>query len=255
VKILAGSPKSRKRQKKWNVLESVIFFILVLATLFILLRSSVFEVRNVLVQGNLYLGDEQIQAVADIGQGVNIFAVKTAAVAANLKQVPMIREAKVARSLPSSIVITVVERVPMGLVPTKDGFIEVDEEGVYLTGASAGTPGLPVITGVQVEVSEPGQAFESEGLNSALAVIKGLPVGSAANLSEVHVSDDGQINIYTTEGYQCRFGLPQEIQEKGIIFQQILLELRKQGAKIHYIDLSYTGQPVVYYKNQIKAGD
>jgi cell division protein FtsQ len=255
VKILAGSTKSRIRQRKWNVTESVIFFILVLATLFILLRSSVFEVRNVLVQGNLYLGEEKIQTVADIERGVNIFAVKTAAAAANLEQVPMIKEAKVARSLPSSIVITVVERVPMGLVPTKNGFIEVDEEGVYLTGAAAGTPGLPVITGVQVDVSEPGQALGSERLTSALAVIKGLPAGSADNLSEIHVGDDGQITIYTTEGYQCRFGLPQEIKEKGIIFQQILLELRKQGAKIHYIDLSYTGQPVVYYRNQIKAGD
>jgi cell division protein FtsQ len=255
VKVLPGSLKDRKRQKKWNVTESVFFIMLVLVTAFILLRSPIFEVRKVLVQGNNFLSGEQIRSVADIGLGVNIFQVKMAAVATNLKQVPLIKEAQVARALPSSIVITVVERVPMGLMPTKDGFIEVDDEGVYLAVAAAGTPGLPVITGVQVDVSGPGQVFASERLNAALAVIKGLPAGSAANLAEVHVDDDGQIKIYTTEGYQCRFGLPQEIQEKGVIFQQVLLELRKQEAKIYYMDLTYTGQPVVYYRSQTKAGD
>jgi len=251
---LAGSSKGRRRQRKWNAIESVVFIMLVLVTGFVLLHSPVFEVRKVLVRGNHFLSEEKVRSVADIGLGVNIFNLKMAGVSANLKQVPMIKEAQVNRSLPSTVIITVVERVPLGLLPTKEGFIEVDDEGIYLAGAAAGTPGLPVITGVQVDVSAPGQLIESEGLKSALAVIEGLPVGSAANLSEVHVDDDGQIKIYTTEGYQCRFGLPQEIQEKGVIFQQVLLELRKQGAKIYYIDLTYTGQPVVYYKSKTKAG-
>ena len=251
---MAGSSKGRRRQRKWNAIESVVFIMLVLVTGFVLLHSPVFEVRKVLVRGNHFLSEEKVRSVADIGLGVNIFNLKMAGVSANLKQVPMIKEAQVNRSLPSTVIITVVERVPLGLLPTKEGFIEVDDEGIYLAGAAAGTPGLPVITGVQVDVSAPGQLIESEGLKSALAVIEGLPVGSAANLSEVHVDDDGQIKIYTTEGYQCRFGLPQEIQEKGVIFQQVLLELRKQGAKIYYIDLTYTGQPVVYYKSKTKAG-
>lgn len=254
MKLLAGSSKGRRRQRKWNAIESVVFIMLVLVTGFVLLHSPVFEVRKVLVRGNHFLSEEKVRSVADIGLGVNIFNLKMAGVSANLKQVPMIKEAQVNRSLPSTVIITVVERVPLGLLPTKEGFIEVDDEGIYLAGAAAGTPGLPVITGVQVDVSAPGQLIESEGLKSALAVIEGLPVGSAANLSEVHVDDDGQIKIYTTEGYQCRFGLPQEIQEKGVIFQQVLLELRKQGAKIYYIDLTYTGQPVVYYKSKTKAG-
>lgn len=252
---MAGPLKGRRRQKKWNVTESIIFIILVLVTGFILLSSPVFEVRRVLVRGNYYLSEEMVLSVADVGLGVNIFKLKMADVSSNLKQIPMIKEAQVARSLPSSVVITVLERVPLGLLPSKEGFIEVDEEGVYLAREGAGTPGLPVITGVQVDAAGPGQVFGSEKLKSALDVIKGLPAGSVSNLSEVHVDEDGQIKIYTTEGYQCRFGLPQEIQEKGEIFQQVLLELRKQGAKINYIDLSYAGQPVVYYKSVSKAGD
>lgn len=252
---MAGLLKGRRRQKKWNVFESVIFVILVLVTGFILLSSPIFEVREVLVRGNHFLSEEKILSVADVGLGVNIFKLKMADITSNLKYLPLVKEAQVARSLPSTVVITVVERVPLGLLPSAEGFIEVDEEGVYLARAGAGSPGLPVITGVQADAVSPGQVCESEQLKSALEVIKGLPPGAAANLSEVHVEQDGQVNIYTTEGYQCRFGLPQEIREKGEIFQQVLLELRKQGAKINYIDLSYAGQPVVYYKSFSKAGD
>ena len=252
---MAGPFKGRRRQKKWNVIESVVFVILVLVTGFILLSSPIFEVREVLVRGNLFLSEEEVIAAADIGLGVNVFKLKMADITSNLKQLPLIKEAQVARSLPSSVVITVVERVPLGLLPSKEGFIEVDEDGVFLARSGAGASGLPVITGVPVDAAGPGQVFEPEKLRAALDVIKGLPAGFEANLSEVHVDEDGQIKIYTTEGYQCRFGLPQEIEEKGEIFQQVLLELRKQGAKINYIDLSYTGQPVVYYKSSTKAGD
>ena len=255
VKVLAGPFKGRMRQKKWNVMESVLFVIIVLVTGFILLNSPVFEVRKVLVRGNNFLDEEKILAVADIGLGVNIFKLKIADITSNLKQLPMIKETQVARSLPSSVVITVVERVPLGLLPAKEGFIKVDEDGVYLAGAGAGTPGLPVITGVEVDLAGPGQVLVSERLSSALDVISELPAGFTTNLTEVHVDGDGQINIYTTEGYQCRFGLPQQIREKGQILQQVLSELRQQGAKINYIDLSYAGQPVVCYKNSAKAGD
>lgn len=245
---MTGSIHGRRRQKKWNVIESVFFVLLVLVAGYILLRSPVFEVHRVLVRGNQFLSEDIIRSVADISTGVNIFKLDLAATAANLKTIPMVKEVQVTRSLPSTVVITVRERTPLALLPTGEGFIEVDEEGVYLQKASAGVPGLPVITGIQGDIPAPGQVIRAERLGDALAVIRGLPGEVVANLSEVHVAGDGQVRIYTIEGIQCRFGLPTEIQEKGAVFSQILLELRKQGAKVKYIDLSCAGQPVVLYR-------
>lgn len=246
---MAGSGKDQSRQKKLNIIESIFFVLLILVTGYVLLRSPFFEVRKILVQGNQFLSEEKIRSVADIAYGVNIFKLDLAAAAANLKLIPMLKEAQINRSLPSTVVITVKERVPLGLLPTDEGFIEVDEEGVYLMKAGAGAPGLPIITGVQGEITYPGQPVKSEKLRDALAVIRGLPGGTVANLSEVHVDEDGQIKIYTIEGVECRFGLPLEIQEKGAILSQLLLELRKQGAKVNYIDLTCAGQPVISYKS------
>lgn len=222
---------------------------LVLVAGYVLLRSPLFEVKKVLVRDNHFLSEERIRSAADIGLGVNIFKLDLASAAANLTLIPMLKEAKITRTLPSTVVITVKERVPLGLLPTGDGFIEVDEEGVCLIKTGAGAPGLPVITGVQGEVAGLGQAVKSGKLGDALAVVKGLPAGTLANLSEVHVDEDGQIKIYTLEGTQCRFGWPEDIQEKGAIFAQLLVELRKQGTKVNYIDLTCAGQPVINYKS------
>lgn len=244
---MASSRRHSRRQKKWNVVESIFFILLVLVTGYILLRSPFFEVAYVQVRGLQYLNEEKIRSVADIGMGVNIFKVDLTAVSTNLKLLPMVRDVQVSRSLPATVVITVQERSPMGLLPSEEGFIEVDEDGVYLMKAGPGAPGLPVITGVSAIIPSPGQVIQASGLVDALSVIRGLPAEAVANLSEVHVEEDGQIKIYTLEGVQCRFGSATQIQEKGRVLSQLLLELRSQGARVKYIDLSSAGQPVVFY--------
>ncbi len=243
-----GSFRNHRRPKKWNIVESIFFMLLVLVTGYILLQSPLFEVRRVAVRGNQFLSEEKIKSVADIGAGVNIFKLDLSATVSNLKILPMIKEVHVSRSFPSTIVITVNERKPAGLLSAGEGFIEVDEEGVYLKKAGAGVPGLPVITGVQGDIPNLGQVVRAERLEDALAVIDGLPDEVVANLSEVHVEEAGQVRIYTIEGIQCRFGTAVDIQEKGAVLSHTLAELRRQGAKVQYIDLSSASKPVVYYK-------
>lgn len=243
------TPRGRRRPKRWNVLESVFFVLLILVTGYILLRSPLFEVKKVQVKGHHYLNEEKVLAVADIGLGTNIFKLDLAEVTSGLLLVPMIKEVQVARSLPATVVITVRERRPLGLLPAEDGFIEVDEEGIYLQKAGAGVPGLPVITGIRGEISGPGQVIRAEGLADALAVTKEIPEEILARLSEIHIEEDGQIKIYTLEGIQCRFGTATEITEKAAVFSHLLLELRLQENKVQYIDLSCAGQPVVFYNH------
>jgi len=251
-KALTGASARRRRQgrpqKRWNAVEGIFFILVVLVTGYVLLRSPLFEVNRILVRGNQFLSEDKIRSVAAIGTGLNIFQADLATAASNLKTVPMIKEARVSRALPSTIVITVTERIPLGLLPAGGGFIEVDGEGVYLQQAGPGVPGLPVITGLSFALPAPGQVVQAEGLKEALAVIGGLPGELVAGLSEVHVEKDGQIIMYTADGIQCRFGQAAEIQEKGAVLSQLIVELRKQGARVKYIDLSCAGQPVVYYK-------
>lgn len=245
---MAGYYKRSNAKKKWNVLESVFFILILIISGYVLLQSPIFEVHQVLVRGNEFLSEDQIITVANIGIGENIFKVDLNMAVANLKMISMVKEVRADRSLPSTIVFTVQERKPLGLLPAREGFIKVDGEGIYLQKAGASTPGLPVLTGIEYDLPNPGQPVRSEKLDDALAVIKGLPASVVTNLSEIHTGEGGQILLYTLDRIQCRLGLAMEVEEKGAILEQLLQQLSKQGNKINYIDLSCTGQPVVLYK-------
>lgn len=245
---MSGSAIGRKSQRGWNIFESVFFVFLVLMTGFILLRSPFFEVRSIQVEGNQLIDQAKIRSVSDIAPGANIFNVDLAAAAERIKLIPMVKDVQVTRSLPSTVVIGINERKPVGLLPTGEGFIEVDGEGVYLQKAGAGAPGLPVVTGISFNLPSPGDVVNAVRLGDALIVISGLSGETVANLSEVNVDDEGQIKLYTIEGIQCRFGLAEDIQAKGDILTELLKELRAQQDHIRYIDLSCADKPVVYYK-------
>jgi cell division protein FtsQ len=245
---VSGNVAGRRRQPGWNIFESVFFVLLVLITGFVLLRSPFFEVRSIVVQGNQIVDQGRIKSVSDIAPGENIFKVDLKEAAEKLKLIPMIKDVQVTRSLPSTVVIVVEERKPAGILPTGEGFIEVDGEGVYLQKANACVPGLPVVTGINFNLPSPGDVINDVRLHEALAVITGLSGETVAGLSEVHIDEDRQIKLYTIEGIECRFGLAEDIQEKGNIFTELLKELRNQQDRINYIDLSCADKPVVFYK-------
>lgn len=245
---MTGFYRGGINRKKWNVLESLFFILLVLTSAFILLRSPLFEIRRVEVQGNNLLAAKQVREVAGIGAGVNIFKLDMAAVTEKVKAVPLVKEAQVTRVLPSTVRITITERCPVGLLPAATGFITVDKEGVFLQYAGAGVPGVPIITGVSFDVPVPGEVVRAEGLEGTLQLLNELPAETMSELSEVHVAPDGQIKAYTLDRIQCRFGEAGQAREKGLVLNQILQELKKQGARVEYIDLSCVASPVVKYQ-------
>jgi cell division protein FtsQ len=248
VKVLSVGKMTGHRRRGWNIYESIFIIFLVFLTGFILLRSPLFEVRNIKVHGNQLLEEGKIISLSEIATGSNIFKIDLAEAKDKLKLIPLVKEARVTRSLPATVVIVIEERIPVGILPTGEGFIEVDGEGIYLRKASVGTPGLPLVTGVEFSLPSPGDVIVADGLKEALAIINELDADTVAVLSEVNIGYDGQIKLYTMQGVQCRFGLAENIREKGEIFTGLLAELRSALDRVNYIDLSSVDKPVVYYK-------
>ena len=233
--------------RKWNALQGAFFVFLTLAAAYILLKSSVFEVKNITVRGLYALEEGTVRAAAGIGTGKNIFQIDLKSAAQNLKTLPQVKEVHLFRHLPSTVVIEVTERVPRALLAVEGGFVTVDDEGFCLGEGRAGTVGLPVLTGVNVAGLPPDELPGSQVLKQVLQVVCGLPPDVLENISEVHVNQDGQFVLYTLEGIPCRFGAPSEVKEKGILLKGLLAEVDKESFYVKYIDLVCAEQPVVYY--------
>ncbi|HAG08144.1 MAG TPA: cell division protein FtsQ [Desulfotomaculum sp.] len=266
------SKKQKNKKFKFNVGESLFFIFLVILAAYIFWRSSLFEVKEILVQGNRSFTTAEIVALSRLNEGTNIFKVNLSRASDKIKALPLVKEVHLTRRFPSQIIIEIKERCPTALVPVKNGFAEVDKEGVYLKPGKISTSGLPVITAAKETITDgrssngagfqslvnskaaqaikPGQVFDFPGLKIALKVITALPNEITTNLSEVHVDKQEQIFLYHLSGVECRLGRAINITQKGIILNQLFSQL-KNIHQIEYIDISLTDSPVVKYKDGI----
>lgn len=235
-----------KRFVGFNLIQSIFFVLVFLTAAYILARSSLFEVREIRVTGNSSLAREQIVAVSGINPGQNIFKLDLKESMEKLRVIPLIKNVSMSRDLPAAVEIRVEERKPCALLPVESGFIQVDREGVCLQRGDIAANQFPVITGVNFSQPAPGQQIESESLDKALTVIKELPPALLPQLSEININGE-QAVVYTLDGIQCHLGTVKDLKRKGDVFINVLNELKTKGKKIEYIDLSYTGSPVVKY--------
>lgn len=217
-----------------------------LTAAYVLARSSVFEVREIRVTGNNSLSREKIVSSAGINPGENIFKLDLKSAAEKIKVISMIKSVDMSRNLPWTVEIRVEERKPVALLPVDSGFIQVDDEGFYIQKGNVGLNGLPVITGLKFEVPSPGGQVKAEKLVKALEVVRGFPGELLPLLSEVYTDGD-QAVVYTLDGVQCRLGTLADLKQKGEVLVKILGGLKTKDKRIEYIDLSFTGSPVVKY--------
>ena len=237
------------RRKKNNLSESVFFILLVLVAVFILFQSPVFEVRQIVVSGTT-ISAETIISVSGISPGQNIFKLDIKSAEKKIQLLPLVKVVNITRKLPATINVNLEERKAVGVLQITDGFTQVDDEGVCLRKIDIANSKMPVITGVQVDFPGIGKRMKSEKLSTVLNVVDELPGEILPKLSEVHIDDEGRIQLYMLDGIQCRLGLPEKIKQKGQILLDVLQELQPKGKKIEYIELTYYGNPVVKYSGR-----
>ncbi|MHB8157661.1 MAG: cell division protein FtsQ/DivIB [Desulfocucumaceae bacterium] len=235
-----------KRTSRYGFLQSIFFVMLFLTAAYVLARSSVFEVREIRVNGNVSLSRDNIVSSSGLNPGENIFKLDLKTAAGKIKIIPLVKSVEMSRRLPSAVEINVEERKPVALVPVEAGFIQVDDQGVYIQKGDIGVNQLPIVTGLKFSPPSPGGKVEAEKIDAALAVVKDFPPELTLLLSEINIEGDLAV-VYTLDGIQCRLGVPLEIKQKGEVLINVLSGLREKKKKIEYIDLTYPGSPVVKY--------
>lgn len=92
-----------------------------------LAESSLFRVAHVEIEGARFLPEDEARSVAALAADANLWD-DPEPVEARLRSHPLVREARVRRRLPRTLVLEVTEREPVALVPTPV-LAPVDREG------------------------------------------------------------------------------------------------------------------------------
>ncbi len=214
--------------------------------------SSRMKLSTVSVHGARILTQEEIRKLAALHDSVLLKDVDLAGVKQRVERHPYVRRASVNRDFPSSIRITVDERVPLAVV-VASRMVLIDDESVVLP-VRHGEPlrDLAVITG-SFRIPETGDTLRHRGVREALRMIAATRVADGLLyhlFSEIRIQDDGTFILYTTDG-----GVPVLLGDaitagKLIALREFWLEeVGPVGSDhIHFIDMRFEDQIVTRWR-------
>jgi cell division protein FtsQ len=203
----AGSgPKPAGRARRRDPWRTAFFGALALAiaggAAWALLGSSLLVVRHEEVTGNRLVTAGTVLEAAGIRPGTPLASVNTNAAAHRIEQIAQVRSARVTRSFPDTVLITVRERTPALAVAGSGGYALIDGSGVTIRWSARKPAGLPVLR------QPPAQLRGNPGVRAAVAVLARLPQHLRKLVVAVTAPSPAAVTIALRNGVTVIWGSP-----------------------------------------------
>lgn len=153
------SKKKRKENLGPSPILLWIFVIVLIAVMFFLINSSLFNVTDIEVEGNSAFTDEAVIGLSGIDYDTNIIHVDEDAAKEGIESNPFLKVENIVRKFPTKVVITVTERAAVGQIGTVNGYYFIDKEGTLLALSEVKSDYVVDITGMSIRQSEFGQTI------------------------------------------------------------------------------------------------
>lgn len=244
--------KVKRKNKKPNYfLRIVLLIIVATVAVYFFLQSATFNVKYITVSGNRGLSNSDVLDLSGLKPGSNIFYINFSSALASLATNPLIAESQVLKKYPSGLEIHISERTAIALVPSQNGIMYVDKDGVAIKESRELTRlELPIITGIVIPAKALlGKSVVTADLSLGLDVVKQLDADLKKRIAEINVKNN-YITIFLDDKSEVRIGEPERLKEKLTVFDSIIKEekKRKNVKVLQYIDVSFEGAPVIKYK-------
>ena len=217
--------------------------------------SPRFAVSEIVTTGAKRRSPDELASIAGIAKGQNVFSTDLDRARARLMADPWVSEATLARQLPGTIFLRVVEREAGGIVATNDGSVKaaggetyvVTREGAIIKRLETGDPtDLPIVTGVVLQQLLDDRDGATRTVRRALdlaADYEHSPLASRSPLEEVHVEANGEMTLVIGKNsVALHMGSP-PYRRKLEQAVRVVAELDRRGAKPDSIMLDNEARP------------
>ena len=177
--------------------------------------SSLFGVRSIKVTGEQSLTPAQVIAAAGISHGTPLLRLDTGAVQRRVEALPDVASARVSTSFPSTVDISVTERVALGVVKAAAGYVLVDKSGVQYRTVSTRPAGLPLF------VVPPGTSAATTG-GAVATVALALGPQLRSQISSIQALDPQAITLLMDNGAVVAWGSAEQSSLKARILAALL---------------------------------
>jgi cell division protein FtsQ len=196
----------------WSALLSVVAVALGLLLYF----TPIMSARNIVITGLGAVPQEEVVQAAAVKPGTPLLQVNTDAVAERIATIRRVASVRVQREYPSSLRITVVERVPVVVKDYPDGPHLFDRDGVDFATAPP-PPTLPYLDADNPGPSDP-------PTKAALQVMTALPPEVAGQIGRIAAPSVASITLTLTDGRVVVWGTTDRTGEKALKLAALLTQ-------------------------------
>jgi cell division protein FtsQ len=177
--------------------------------------SPLLGARRLVVHGTHQLTAAQVRTAAAVRHGAPLLRLDTGAVAGRVEALPDIASARVQVTYPSTVVISVTERVAVGYLAAGSSSILVDRTGTQFRTVAAAPRALPRF---QVPAGSPGMA----AARAAATVADALTPAVRAKLASIDATDPLSIRLLLSDGRIVRWGSADRSADKARVLPALL---------------------------------
>jgi len=177
---------NNKKTKVTNIVKYGMLIILFITLILCAMFSPLFNIKNIQVEGNELITQNQIISLSQIQTGENTFKLNKSRIVKQIKENAYIDQVVIKRKLPSNVIIVVEERKPAYLLEYAGGYIYLDKQG-YILEINSTKLELPILQGASTKTIDfiVGNRLSIEDLERLNILVKVMELAKVSELSEL----------------------------------------------------------------------
>jgi cell division protein FtsQ len=205
-------------------------------------NSPLFDMRTFRVSGNRHLSDADVARLAGLSRSTNVVWLGTGTVADRIERDPWVLRARVSRTLPGAVAVSIQERKPVAVVESKGVWFLVSADGVIL-GRASKKDRLPAI---EVAGAPTAVGSRISGATPQLIVARALPAGVRRRVAHITTTKGGSLNVILRSGVPVFFGDASQAVAKARALSSLLSWANDRAIRADYIDVQAPAAPALF---------
>jgi cell division protein FtsQ len=196
--------------------------------------TPIFDAEQVLVRGAVHLRAGEVRRISGLTVGANVLHADLGAAMARLEANGWIADASARRELPSTIVVEVRERIPVGTMTLEGERSLVMDDGTVLLGVTL--PRLPRIWIRAASLSNP-------SVSDVAVALGALSDRVRARVTDASERPDGFLLLQLDRGVSVTFGPPEGLEQKARVLDELLRWADEGGVQLAALDVTVPQAP------------
>ncbi|WP_419742034.1 cell division protein FtsQ/DivIB [Paraclostridium dentum] len=223
------------------------FILLVILFIYICISSSIFELKQIDVDGNSKITKSDIIKIGDIETGKNIFKYNLNDVEKKLLVNPYIKYVKVSRKFPDKLVITIKENSEYAIIKEGASYIYIGESGLVLSEKKdIKNKNIPLVSGIEIKNKKLNTKIKinSDKSNYIILAIDTLKKNNMSRKIESIKINKNKMYMKTDDNTNIVLKIDEDIEYNINRLKAILVDLKSNNKKGGNIDLTSKEQAI-----------